>query len=397
MRGDGQKLWTAAFLLSIIANFFVVSILYLLMTTMALYAVERFQASDSVAGLAAGSFIVGALAGRIFAGKFLDFVGRRRLFLGALIILVIAALLYIPVNNLLLLLTIRTIHGVAFGAASTTLSASVMALIPAARRSEGTGYFAVSNTLAIAIGPFAAVLLVDAATYDVLFLVAAGCALAALIVGLFVRLPERTPTADERMHKWRMRWSDVFEPGALGIASVVFVAAIAYSGVMAFLNSYAQQNDMVVAASTFFLIYAGVALLSRFFIGRIQDRYGDNVVVYPMLLAFAIGLGLIAIASNGVVLLVAGAFLGIGFGGLLPCAQAIAITTAPLRRVGVTTSTYFIALDAGTGFGPLVLGSLIPAIGFEGMYAALAVLVLASMVLYHFVHGDKKYRQRFAA
>ncbi|HLS32671.1 MAG TPA: MFS transporter, partial [Brevibacterium sp.] len=72
-----QRLWTPTFVIGIIINLFMSSVFYLLMTTMAVYAVERFAASDSGAGLASSGFIIGAVVGRVLAGKFLDVVGRR--------------------------------------------------------------------------------------------------------------------------------------------------------------------------------------------------------------------------------------------------------------------------------------------------------------------------------
>ena len=148
---SGQKLWTKAFVLAIITNFFLSLVFYLLMTTMALYAVEQFRASDSASGFASGSFVLGALIARVFSGKFLDFIGRRRLLLGGLAVFTGAALLYPLADGLAALLAIRLVHGAAFGAASTSISASVMGLIPVRRRGEGTGYFGISTTLATAV------------------------------------------------------------------------------------------------------------------------------------------------------------------------------------------------------------------------------------------------------
>lgn len=387
-RGTGARpLWTRAFSLAIAVNFFISLVFYLLMTSMALYAVERFGASDTAAGLTAGSFVLGALAARIFAGKFLDFVGRRRMLLIGLLLYTVAALFYIPAGSLGVLITIRVLHGAAFGLASTAISASVMGLIPAGRRGEGTGYFSISNTLATAVGPFLAVLLVDRTSYDVLYMVTAACAAASLLVALALKLPERTLTAAETAAKWRMRPADFFEPRAAAVASVMLVAGVAYSGVLTFLNSYAQDRDMVAAASAFFLIYAAIVFVSRFVVGRLQDTRGDNAVVYPILASFAVGLGLLAWAPNSTVMALAGAFVGMGFGALMPTAQAIAVTVAPDHRIGIATSTFFLILDAGIGLGPFLLGLLIPLTGFSGMYAVLTAVVAAAMILYHFVHG----------
>ncbi len=62
------------------------------------------------------------------------------------------------------------------------------------------------------------------------------------------------------------------------------------------------------------------------------------------------------LSFNGWVLLIAGIALGIGYGNLSSCMQAIAIKVSPSNKYGLATSTYFIGLDIGIGFGPSLLG-----------------------------------------
>lgn len=39
------------------------------------------------------------------------------------------------------------------------------------------------------------------------------------------------------------------------------------------------------------------------------------------------------------------------------------------------------------GTGPLLVGILIPYLSYRGMYAVVAVILLACLFLYHFLHG----------
>lgn len=393
--GESQRLWTGDFVLAIITNLCISMVFYLLMTTMALYAVDRFRASESAAGLASSSFLIGALVARVFAGKFLDFVGRRRTLALSLVVFVVASVAYLPVDDLTLLVLLRFVHGLAFGTGNTAITASVMGLIPAQRRGEGIGYFGISSTLSTAVGPFLAVVLLQEVGYEALFVFSAACSLAGLVLSLVLRLPERTPSPEERARLWRLPLSDMVDPAALPIATLMLVTGFAYSSVLTFLNSYTTSEGFPAAAGGFFLVYAIVVLLSRLVMGRIQDFRGDNAVVYPTLVSFALGLALLGVAPNGIVVVAAGALVGFGFGALMPSAQAIAVTEAPAHRVGTATSTFYLLLDTGTGLGPLLLGVLIPVAGFHGMYLVLAALVLASTLLYHRVHGHKRFVRRF--
>src|SRR5690554_1848598 len=388
--GESTRLWTKSFLLAVSTNFFVAMVFYLPMTTMALYAVERFGASDSAAGLASSAFIIGAVISRMFAGKLLDLVGRRRMLLAALLVYSVVGLFYAPTDDLSLLIVFRIMHGVGFGTAATVIAASVVSLIPVARRGEGMGYFGLSAIFATALGPLIAVVLVNEFGHDWLFAFTTGCAVAALALALFLRLPKRRPTEDDHANRWRLRWTDMLDPWALPIALVMLLGGVAFSSVLAFLNSYATAENMVEAASLFFLVYAGGVVVSRLLVGRMQDRLGDNVVMYATLALFAAGLAVIGIVGNSASLMLGGVLLGLGFGRLLPSVQVIAVSMAPAHRVRTATATYFPMLDLGSGFGPMAVGFLIPHSGYQGMYLLSAATVIAAMVLYHFVHGHKR-------
>lgn len=79
------KLWTKDFIIVSSINFLISLIFYLLVVTIAVYAVDEYNASTSEAGLVTGIFIIGALIGRIFIGRYLDVIGRMRtLYIGLL-------------------------------------------------------------------------------------------------------------------------------------------------------------------------------------------------------------------------------------------------------------------------------------------------------------------------
>lgn len=57
-----EKLWTKRFSLALGVSFFISMVFYLLMTTMALYAVHEFSAGQVASGLASSVFVIGAVA-----------------------------------------------------------------------------------------------------------------------------------------------------------------------------------------------------------------------------------------------------------------------------------------------------------------------------------------------
>lgn len=383
-----SKLWTKNFILALVVNLFISMVFFLLTTTMALYAVERFHASDSTAGFVASAFVLGAVVARIFSGLLLEAIGRRPVILVTMILFVAASLLYIPTDSLAWLLVLRIVHGMAFGAGATAVAASAQALIPDARRGEGTGYFGVSTTLSTAVGPFLGVLMAGTGDYSGIFYFSAASSVAALVVSLFLRDPEQRPA--QQQGPFRLRWQDIFEPAALPISVMILLICMAYSCILTFLTSYAAAQGSASVASLFFLIYAATVLVCRLFVGRIQDRRGDNSIMYPALLAFALGLALLIPAPTIWTITGAAILSGMGFGTIMPGAQAIAVKESSMVRISTATATYFLLLDLGVGVGPIVLGALVPLLGYQGMYGTLAGLALLTGVLYYFVHGRKQ-------
>ncbi|MGC5627563.1 MFS transporter [Georgenia sp. Z1344] len=382
------RLWTADLVLAWIVNFLLAFVFYFLVTTMAMYAVDRFAAGETASGLASSIFVIGSTVARLFAGWLGDLLGKRRVLTWSLIAFVVASLAYLLVDSLGLLLAVRAIHGVAFALASTAAMAIAQSVIPAVRRAEGTGYFSLSMTLATAVGPFLGLMLWNGPGATAMFVVASAAAVLAMVVSLFLRTQDEPIPDDERARMRRLDPAQMLHPAVLPIASFMLVMAIAYSGVLTYLNSYAEAANLVAGAGAFFLVYAVVMFLTRFFfMGTLQDRRGDNVVVGIAVVAFAAGLAVLGLATADWMVVVAGALMGLGYGTLMSALQAIAVSKVPMRRVGLAISTHFFMVDLGVGVGPVILAQLLRVTGYAGMYLVLAGVVVVSLGLYHLVHG----------
>lgn len=395
MKSNKPKLWTKDFITISTTNFFIFLTFYLLMVTLTVYTMDQFHTSQSLAGLASSIFVLGAVLIRPLAGKTIDSIGMKRMLLISLILFLIASILYFQVNSLAMLFVNRLIHGLAFGLASTATGSISAAIIPNERRGEGTGYFAMSMNLAMAIGPFIGLFITQHFSFDLIFVTATIFSIAALVATVFIRVPKNELKSQQPKAKPGMKLSDFFEKRAIPAAILIGIIGFAYSSVLSFLTSYAQEINLVSAASFFFVTYAIFLLISRPFTGGWFDKYGDNMIIYPSLLLFAGGMILLSQARFGMILLIAGALIGIGFGTFQSSTQAIAIKQSPRHRMSLATSTYFTFLDLGIGIGPFVLGFTIPLLGYRGLYVTMTILAIICMAIYYFIHGKNtsKYKK----
>ncbi|AGY43500.1 MFS transporter [Lactococcus lactis subsp. lactis KLDS 4.0325] len=390
-----EKLWTTTFVVNMLLNFIFYLVFYLPTVVIGTMAMERYHASASIAGILSGIFIVGGFIARLWAGNNMKRLGAKKLLYIGTLIYFLLTFAYFFVHSVVLLLILRLVHGLGFGIAATASGTLAGAIVPSSRRGEGIGYYALSVTLSSAVGPFLSMFLYRTSGFYSLIWLSALLLFIALVGIFFIHVEKTTDSSnsvDNKVHK-KFAWSNYFEKEALPITLIAFLIGISYSSILSFMDAYARNIHLSEAASFFFLVYAITVLLSRPITGRVFDGFGDNFVMYPTYLFFALGLLLIGFAHSGWMLLLAAIFIGLGYGSFSPFGQAIAIRNSEAHRLGITTSTFFGFMDMGVGFGPFILGMFMPLLGYRNLYFASAILALLIAVIYHFVHGRHAKRE----
>lgn len=391
-----ERLFTVDFLLATAINLMITTVFFTLVTGMAVYAAGEFGAGETSAGFAASAFVVGALCARVFAGKWVNTLGRKRIMVVCMVLYTLAGLAYLGVTSFEMLVGLRLAHGMALGFGQTALTTSVFDLIPKSRRGEGSGYYLLANALPPAIGPLLAFQLSERYGFETMFLSVTAMSALALLFAIFIRVPEIKPRGLRLRDRLALRPSDILEPRALSIAALAMMLGASFASVMTFLNGYARSEGMLDAASIYFLVYSGCMLLTRLFTGRIQDRYGDNMVLYPAIVLFIGSMSLLAWAPGPWALITAGALAGGGFGSIIPALQALITFKVPSPRISIGISTFFILMDTGFGFAPLVLGPLVESWGYHVMYTGCVGVVVLALGLYWWVHGRHDVKQGVA-
>ncbi|WP_285767786.1 MFS transporter [Peribacillus sp. SI8-4] len=381
-----EGVWTKDFISISMVNFGLMLSMYLLLVTMAPYAIEKYDVSVSTAGLAASIFIIGALMSRLFAGRQIESIGNKKMLVMGIAINIIMTFFYFLPTNIVAIMVIRFLQGIGVGMATTATGTIVGKVIPANKYGEGIGYFSLSAVLAAAIGPLIGVALIEYMNYTSIFFFSLAVGVISLIISVLVNPPAKEIMTSA---KSRFAFSSFIEPKALPISLSILVIALGYSSILSFITVYTAEIDLVEAGSFYFLVYALAILVSRPFTGKLVDLKGGNSVAYPGLVLFAIGMFLISQAQTSFVFLVASAFVGLGYGNFQSCTQSLAIKVTPRERIGLATSTYLVFLELGIGFGPFILGCLVPLIGYRGMYLSLAGLIMLGIPLYHVLHGRK--------
>ena len=377
-----HRLWTPSFVGLAFAGFCNSMIFYLLVPAMARYAVDRFGASAVEAGTLASIFFAGALVARLFGGWLVDRFGARGIAIGAALFYVVTTAAYFASPTLAVMLVVRTLNGVGFGLLGSALVSGVMLTLPSGRRAEGAGWFSVGISVAIGLGPWLSLNLASSLGMTAVFVAALVAAVLALVLVLLFRsgLPGRGAHGEGDPPAFDLR--TLLDRRALGLGSVVLIGGFAYSSVLAFLDPATRGTPLAPAASWFFLLYALVVLGWRPVSGRIQDRAGEAPLLVPSLVLFAIAMAVAAGSHQGWMLLLGAVLLGFGFGSLTTGAQAAVVSRVPRERTGAALATHFFMLDLGTALGPILLGGLVPSIGFRGVFWVAAACTMLALPLY---------------
>jgi MFS family permease len=383
------RLWTRDFLCVTLVHFFFALNFYLLVVQIPVFAIEKFNSSPSQAGLASSIFVIGGLFTRLLTGKWIERIGRKKTLFIGLVAGLAMTLVYFTINSMASLLVLRFFHGATFGITSTASGTIVGGIVPRERRGEGIGYFALSITLATAIGPFLGMFLSQQGSFDLIFLVSCIAAAAGLATAFFLSVPKLQLSQSETAELKGFKLKNLFETSVIPISIICMGSCFCYSSVLSFMAVYAKEINLSEAAGFFFIVYAVVIFFSRPVLGRLFDAKGENLIMYSALVVLAAGILALSQAYHSFTLLLAGALIGLGYGAVQSSGQAICTRIAPKHRLGLATSTFYMFVDTGVAIGPFVLGLVVPFIGYRGIYLVVAGVALVFVGLYYLLHGRK--------
>ncbi|MCG7335602.1 MFS transporter [Sporosarcina sp. ACRSM] len=374
-----EPIWTKSFMSLFITNIAVFIVFYGLVSALPLYAIGVLGRTDEEAGLLMTVFLLSAIAVRPFTGKILDIFGKRKMLWIGLVLYLLCTILYYFIEPFGSLLVLRFVQGIWFSIITTAAVSLAADSIPAARRGAGLGYFTMSTNLAVVLGPMIALSIIQTASFDVLFIVMS----ILMVIGVVTSAFAPVGTAPEKpVGKRRLSIGDLFEKGAMPVALLGSMIALSYASVLSFLSIYAQEKGLLPLASTFFLVFAAVMLLTRPFTGKLFDEKGSQYVLIPGFITFGIGLVLLAYMDSVVVFLIAGAFIGFGYGALVPCFQTLAVQSTKKERSGYATATFFTFFDTGLALGSYVLGIIAVQFGYQNVYLLSAGLAVVVFIIY---------------
>lgn len=374
-------IWTKNFIGISLTQHILFIVFYALLTTLPLYVIRELGGSNAEGGLVVTAMLVAAILIRVVSAKMLEKIGIKKGLVYAVIAFSVTTFGYIWIHDFGALLALRFVHGLSFGVLTTATGTLVANIVPTERHGEGIGYFSMAMNLAMVLGPFIALTLLQFVSFQVLFMVLSGIAVGAVILSFLVEVPyeENKRELDKAV---ALSLHDFIEIKALPVSAIMALSSFAYASIISFVSVYGDSIGLSRAVSYFFLVYSVAMLISRPYFGKRFDARGPAYAIVPGLLFFTIGLLLLSFAGSSWMLLLSAVFTGLGYGTVTPSFQTMAIQTTSRARSGHATATFFIALDLGLAAGAFFLGFVVESFGFSILYQLSAVLALVVLGLF---------------
>ena len=350
-----ERLWNKNYLKVWSANFMLFFSFMLLTPLFPLYLSETFGASRQEIGLVLSGYTITTLLVRPFSGYIVDTYSRK-------IVLLITygcfALLfggYLIAGSLWAFTVVRTLHGFPFGAATVSNSTVAIDVLPSSRRTEGIGYYGLSNNIATAIGPTVALMIFGlVGNFDFLFLLALLIALGGLVINSSLTLKERPKVARPKLSLDRFFLSNGCSEG---LAMVCY--AFSYGVLATYIAIYGKEElQETQCAGFFFMLLAIGLILSRLTGSRTlrKGKIAENASIGLVISLF--GYFLFAAVHTVWAVYAAALIIGLGNGHMFPAFQNMFINLASNEQRGTANSTLLVSWDIGIGLGILVGGFL---------------------------------------
>jgi len=376
------------------ANFTLFFAFYVLTPLLPLYLSEHFGATKDVIGLVLSGYTITALLFRPFSGYVVDSFPRKTVLMIAFGAFAIFFAGYLAASTLLLFMIVRTLHGGPFGALTVANSTAAIDVLPSSRRTEGIGYYGLSNNLAMAIAPTIGIFIYQLTdSFEFLFWLALVVACVGWLVDATVQLNHGVI-----QKRSKLSWDRFFllRGWLIGLNMVAF--GFSFGVLSNYLAIYGKEVMGIIGGTgTYFMLCSVGLILSRLQggkalrNGRVTHNAGEGMVIslvgYTMfiLMPTLYELSLInyslsiAIGYYGSALLI-----GLGNGHMWPAFQNMTINVASNSRRGTANSTILISWDIGMGLGILVGGVVSEIMGYAAAFWTV-VLVNASGVACFFL------------
>jgi MFS family permease len=371
------KMWNKNFVLLLLSNFLMCITYYAIISTLPIYLVSELHAGKSQVGIVLAAYTIASVMIRPFSGFALDKFGRRTIFLLALSLYTVFFAGYLVAFTIASLSALRFVQGLTWGV--TTISGSTVAvdIIPIAHRGEGIGYFSLSTTMGMSIGPVIGVFICHHSGYVPMFVSGLFISFASLVCAYAIHLPKRL-TVGRKIH---FNWNILFDRKSVLPSVNLLIIMTTYGGLLSFIALYGREIG-IYNSSLFFLIFAIGIALSRITAGKTFDKNGPGKILTFCLSLLILAFPFLVLMKNPAGYYISATMIGFGIGVVFPTFQTIVNNLADIEHRGAANSTLYTALDTGMGLGMITAGIIAQHISISAVFMMNTLICAIGLIFF---------------
>ncbi len=390
--GQGNRLWTADFVLNLLTAHFMFAGYTAMLTVIPPYVLHLHGTTWHI-GIIVGAFGIVGLLIRPVGGQWIYAFGPKRVAVAGTAIVALGSVAYIFALGPWWLVPMRMFQGVGLALGPVATSTIVANLAPANRRAEAMAYMGNAINASFLYSPFVASYILTYVgensygfTYAFVF-----SAAAALLGTLFAARISARRIGFEQGQAGAAATSASGDKPPLVSRAAIFptLVFLTYTFTTAPINTFlpllASQGNLG-NPGLFYTVFSLTSMGAMAAAGPIADRLGRPTVIVPGLLSVATAMFVLNGAFFQAMFLSAGFFAGLGFGLLQPGIQAFTVDRVPPRERSAGMATLQQAWDIGGSAGSFVVGPLATPFGVANVFGMTGIGALAGVV--GFVAGN---------
>lgn len=385
-KDNKDVLWNANYNKVMTANFTLFFAFYLLTPLLPLYLSETFHATKDLIGIVLSGYTVTALLFRPFSGYVVDSFPRKKVLMVCFFLFFLLFGGYLAAGSFAFFALVRTLHGGPFGALTVANSTVAIDVLPSSRRTEGIGYYGLSNNLAMAIAPSIGVFIYKYThNFDILFWMAFIIAGLGMLVDSTVKVPQREIIREKK--KLSLDRFFLVRGWLLGANIVMF--SFCYGVLSNYLAIYSKEILGITGGTgTYFMLLATGLVVSRIQGSKALRNGKLTQNATQGIFLSCIGYILFVAVPTEVGYYLSALLIGLGNGHLFPAMQNMFINIAGNNERGTANSTLLTSWDFGIGVGVVFGGVIAEHFGYTAAFATVAALHVIGVLLFVFCSRD---------
>lgn len=385
-KDNKDVLWNANYNKVMTANFTLFFAFYLLTPLLPLYLSETFHATKDLIGIVLSGYTVTALLFRPFSGYVVDSFPRKKVLMVCFFLFFLLFGGYLAAGSFVFFALVRTLHGGPFGALTVANSTVAIDVLPSSRRTEGIGYYGLSNNLAMAIAPSIGVFIYKYThNFDILFWMAFIIAGLGMLVDSTVKVPQREIIREKK--KLSLDRFFLVRGWLLGANIVMF--SFCYGVLSNYLAIYSKEILGITGGTgTYFMLLATGLVVSRIQGSKALRNGKLTQNATQGIFLSCIGNILFVAVPTEVGYYLSALLIGLGNGHLFPAMQNMFINIAGNNERGTANSTLLTSWDFGIGVGVVFGGVIAEHFGYTAAFATVAALHVIGVLLFVFCSRD---------